>query len=360
MSNSITDPILSKWKEQYHSLMRLPLFRIYINFTKYYTFKRNVNNICSTSIAEESSPYSNNMQDVCQAFNKMIETRNSMVNRANYVSINEYCIYLSYFSYDKIKNSFSSSNFQKFYKALNDTKAQYDLNDDKCTILKFNINEESFNKKKELFFRSDILRWIEKEYNNLFINDYHFLNQYISECEDFYNGIIQNDFCKNGTLYEPELKQFYEAFNKTKDFLKGKAVISVENIKLIEKPECLSEVRNSILPEKDLLVPKADHQMVDISDQPSEVSVPMNPSNIGTHTSEGIILGITFGTFLLILSFYKFTPFGTWLHDKIRKKKSIYGLTDKNSELLLDGSDNEDTNLYSELYPITYHSAQNS
>ncbi|SBS91775.1 PIR protein [Plasmodium ovale] len=357
MPNSITDPILSKWNEQYKSLMRLPLFRIYITFTKFYTFKRNVSNICSTYIAEESSSYSNNMQDVCQAFNKMIENRNNMVNQANSVSINEYCVYLSYFLYDKIKNSFSSSNVQKFYEALNDTKAQYDLNDDKCTILKFNINEECFNKKKELFFRSDILLWIEKEYNNLFVGNYDFFNQYIPECANFYNGIILGDFCKNRTLYEPELKKFYDAFNKTKDFLKGKGVTSVDNITLIEKPECLSEVGNSILSEKELLVPKADHQMVDISDQLSDSFVPKNSSNIGTHTSEGIILGITFGTFLLFLSFYKFTPFGTWLHDKIRKKKKKYNLADKNSELLLDGSDNEDIKLYSELYPIRYNSA---
>lgn len=285
--------------------MRLPLFRIYITFTKFYTFKRNVSNICSTYIAEESSSYSNNMQDVCQAFNKMIENRNNMVNQANSVSINEYCVYLSYFLYDKIKNSFSSSNVQKFYEALNDTKAQYDLNDDKCTILKFNINEECFNKKKELFFRSDILHCIEKEYNNLFIDDHHFLNQYMSECADFYNEIIQNDFCKNDKLYEPELKRFHEVFNKTKDFLKGKSVTSVENIKFMEKPACIAEAEDSTLSGKVSLVSEDARQMLNVSDQHDDVTIPKDASNIGTHSSAGIILGITFGTFLLFLSVYK-------------------------------------------------------
>ncbi|SBT52670.1 PIR Superfamily Protein [Plasmodium ovale wallikeri] len=354
MSDEITDPLLRIWNSKYESLVGLPLFRINNQFNTYYSFGKNENPICNSSIPEKSLLFSN-LRNVCHKIDQIL--KNLLKIHLKYdIDINKRCEFLSYFIYDKIKNINTINNFQDIYKALNDAKKSYNLNDDECTILKFNIEEE-FNKKKELFFCTDILYWIEKEYNNLFIGDSRFFNQYISECADFYNGIMQNDFCKNDKLYEPELKKFHEVFNQTKDFLKGKSVTSVENIKLKEKPACEPEAVDSVLQGKGLLVPETDRQMADISDQPIDVPVPKNSSNFGMHTSEGIILGITFGTFLLFLSVYKFTPFGTWLYNKIRKKKYIYSLEDKNNELLLDGSDNEDTNLYSELYPITYQSA---
>ncbi|SBT02795.1 PIR Superfamily Protein [Plasmodium ovale curtisi] len=355
MSNRITDPLLYKWDSKYKSLARLPLFRINNIFNKYYSLGQNINAICDSSIPEESLHFSD-LRTACHNIDKILKNL-IQIQLQSYIDINKRCEFLSYFIYDKVKNINTNNNFQELYKVLNDAKNSYNLNDDKCTILKFNINAEVFNKKKELFFRSDILHCIEKEYNNLFIDDHHFLNQYMSECADFYNEIIQNDFCKNDKLYEPELKRFHEVFNKTKDFLKGKSVTSVENIKFMEKPACIAEAEDSTLSGKVSLVSEDARQMLNVSDQHDDVTIPKDASNIGTHSSAGIILGITFGTFLLFLSVYKFTPFGTLLHDKIQKKKYIYGLEDKNTELLLDGSDNEDINLFSERYPIRYNSA---
>lgn len=57
---------------------------------------------------------------------------------------------------------------------------------------------------------------------------------------------------------------------------------------------------------------------------------------------------------------YQFTPFGTWLHNRLRTNKGKVDLEAKTEEFDIDNFENEDITSYSDIYNINYHSARNS
>ncbi|SBT01840.1 PIR Superfamily Protein [Plasmodium ovale curtisi] len=87
----------------------------------------------------------------------------------------------------------------------------------------------------------------------------------------------------------------------------------------------------------------------------SEVSVERRNTIIGS------VLGPSFGTLCTILFLYKFTPFGQWIHAKIRRNNEAHNnLHEESNKLLLDNSDNEYINFDDSPYGISYYPSVNS
>ncbi|SBS91124.1 PIR Superfamily Protein, partial [Plasmodium ovale curtisi] len=76
-----------------------------------------------------------------------------------------------------------------------------------------------------------------------------------------------------------------------------------------------------------------------------------------TNVNAGIVSGTLFGTLLLSLFFWKFTPLGSRIQHKIWSTKNNYNIENKTDEIILDTSDNEDIYSYNNEYHIQYNSA---
>ncbi|SBT55558.1 PIR Superfamily Protein [Plasmodium ovale wallikeri] len=78
-------------------------------------------------------------------------------------------------------------------------------------------------------------------------------------------------------------------------------------------------------------------------------------------TIAGTILGPSFGTLFASVFLYKFTPFGQWIHAKIRRNKGEDSeLYEENDPSFLNISDNEIINFDQNPYHISYDSVVNS
>ncbi|SBT56354.1 PIR Superfamily Protein [Plasmodium ovale wallikeri] len=78
-------------------------------------------------------------------------------------------------------------------------------------------------------------------------------------------------------------------------------------------------------------------------------------------TMVGTILGPSFGTLFASVFLYKFTPFGQWIHAKIRRNKGVDSeLYEDNDPSFLNISDNEIISFDRNPYHISYDSVVNS
>ncbi|SBT55766.1 PIR Superfamily Protein [Plasmodium ovale wallikeri] len=266
-------------------------------------------------IYEESTENSNLLR-ACVVTDYILNSLNETAKQYELYIVKNLCMYISYILYDKIKSIPDRSNFENLYKCLNNYKITYDLNDDNCNIINFYSNDKELDKRIELYFHSEILRWIQAQYNtfNLYYEDVY--NKYLKQCANFYNNVIQDDYCNKVESYKSEIENFQTNFNKTKNILKGKGInIRDEETQLLERPSCTS---------KDL---KMKSMQVENMDPPTDDKT--------------------------------FTPIGSSLHRKIGAKKKKTNLEEKTDEFLLDTYENENLSLCYHRYSILYHSSQN-
>ncbi|SBT55304.1 PIR Superfamily Protein [Plasmodium ovale wallikeri] len=358
MIQKINDHILGDWDNKYKSLMKLPLKRIYKKFNDYYSYTRSENTNCSSSISV-LSPHDTLLLPVCHKIGKILESSNSIVSLYDSIDVNKYCVYLSYFLYDQIKDNSTYNNVQVLYDTLNKIKKNYGLNDD-CNIINFNINIEQFDNKKELYFHGEILNWIKSESAAYDSNDSQIFSKYFSECVDSYEKIIHNNYCDYIQHYNEELDIFLSNFKETKIALEKKHIgITAKDISLIDKPKCTSEEGDGELVREKAVAQDTDYQALSTMVSSDTETTQMDSLDTGTDITSGLVFGIITGIFFLFLLFYKFSPFGTWIHRKIGIIRKNINLDVKNNEFIEDTFDNEDINLYDDTYHMKYHSSEN-
>ncbi|SBS94841.1 PIR Superfamily Protein [Plasmodium ovale curtisi] len=327
------------WYERHDDLMSLPLYRMYKIFSGYYTSKQNEVDICFHSI-QKNTPHYNIILPVCRAADRTLKQLYHEISK----DLDNKCKpfeYICYFFYDKIKNIISRDNYQSFYETLELIKSFHSLPND-CEITNFKIDEQTFNKKGKLYYHSEILYWIKKKslLANYYIEKY---DKYFYDCINDYNEIINGNYCEYVQHYEPVIDQFSNNFEEIKLSLTGTQLkILTQDIKLKRKPSCPQIDMRNTEPESGSLLEQGDLKKMSTGEPRSADNLPMHIPN----NEKGKILGTTFGIF---------TPFGSWLYDKIKIKKNIY-LEDKIDDLILNTYQNEDTNAYKEMYNITYQS----
>ncbi|SBS99138.1 PIR Superfamily Protein, partial [Plasmodium ovale curtisi] len=265
--------------------------------------------------------------------------------------------YVSYFLYDKIKNIDTKNNFEDLYRTL-DTILIYPVEGKKCDIIIFDLNKDTFDKKKELHFHSEILYWIKLKNESTFYFDEDFCKDYINKCFQFYNEKIKDSDCKEFKHYEGELIKFSNSFNETIKFLKGNGIDIAENeIELPIKTVCPSDEQSTELTERGRNQEYRDQEMGYDSSNSNPGSMSLDFPHANTNVNAGIVSGTLFGTLLLSLFFWKFTPLGSRIQHKIWNTKKNYNIENKTDEIILDTSDNEDIYSYNNEYHIQYNSA---
>ncbi|SBT55992.1 PIR Superfamily Protein [Plasmodium ovale wallikeri] len=353
MATNSVDHFFENWHERYAGLMSFPLYLMYREFSTYYSYIPNGVDTCYHFIPEYT-PHYDKILPVCRGVESALKQLYSEISK----ELDDNCKpfeYISYFSYDKLKNLSSSDNFQKLYETLEDIKSVNDLPNE-CHFTNFKIDEEVFNKKRKIFFHAEILYWIKKKsiFTNSFLEEY---NKYFNDCIKDYNDVIDNDYCEYVEYYEPVLDKFSNNFEETKISLKGTELkISAQDIKLKPKPSCAAKNMSDIPGESERFPEQGDLQSVTIDEQYSSDILPVQIPHNEKGKTIGILLGILFGIFLLFIFVYKFTPFGLWLYHKIKTHERI-NLEDENGDFVFNTCENENLNSYKEIYNVTYQSA---
>ncbi|SBT83707.1 PIR protein [Plasmodium ovale] len=347
------------FSDNYPSLMNLPIKRIYRKFNEYYSYEKYVNTPCN-SFLEEFFPHKDDVISVCLKIDQILKKSNTDIIYYKTFTINKYCKYLSYFLYDKIMNSNKYNNIHVLYDTLNKIKKIYGLNDN-CNIINFSIDKEQFDKKKALYLHGEILNWIKDNSATYDSSDSQIFSKYFSECVNTYSRIAQNNYCKEFKNYEEELDHFLRNFKEAKNILEEKKIIiSGENIKILEKPTCTSE-DGSVPPAHETdVVPHTDDGIPSIAISSDVQTDQMESTDAGTDITSGLVFSSLAGMILFSFIFYKFTPFGTWLHRKIGSINKNFNLDVKNNEFIEDTFDNENINIYDDTYHMKYHSSENA
>ncbi|SBT83740.1 PIR protein [Plasmodium ovale] len=353
MDKNSIDHFFDKWHERYDFLMNLPLYITYSEFSSNYSYIPNGRDFCFHSI-RENTPHYGKILPVCHGVESTLKQLYSKISK----ELDDNCKlfeHISYLFYDKLKNISSSDNFKKLYETLEVVKSLNSLPSE-CQFTNFTVGEKAFNKKKKIYFNSEILYWIKKKslYSDFYIEKY---DKLFDDCINDYNEIINGDYCEYVEHYEPVLDKFSNNFEETKFSLTGTQLkISTQDIKLKPKPSCAKNDMSNIPGETEPLPEHGDLQSLNTDEQFNSDTLPVQIPNNEKGKTIGILLGILFGIFLLFIFVYKFTPFGLWLYHKIKTHERI-DLEDKNDDLIFNTYGNENINSYKEIYNITYQSA---
>ncbi|SBT84215.1 PIR protein [Plasmodium ovale] len=301
--------------------------------------------------------HASEIRQVCKAAEKYFSELRSLINTYESVDITKGCEYLGYWIYDKIKHIESPrDNVTNLYKAIDTFMLGRGLKDICSNIKDFNISEDKFKKKKELFFHSENLFWIEKKYNLLHDSNSSLYVKYLSECAKYYDEIRLNEYCKKNEEYKSELIYFNTNFNSTKKYLKDQGIeITLDDLKFPDLSKCSleanSHVRGSDSFHDDLpLNPGSGHQVPQVSD--------IGDSGTDPGTIAGTGLGISFVMLLSYLFLYKFKGYHHFIRPLIEKKTNTFNnLEDADNEFIQIPAENQ-MNLDNTSYNMNYHSSQ--
>ncbi|SBT73301.1 PIR protein [Plasmodium ovale] len=337
----------------YRFLSELPLYGLYENFYFHFSSDTHGSVTCDFYIP---GTYENavDILPLCRKIDKILQDHKYLDSTYDSVNIEKLCKYISYFSYEMLKNNSSYANDNILYEILKYSKSSYGLPDN-CNITNFKIDKESFDKKKNIFFHSEILHWIKNKhkFSSNYSSEY---NKYLQESADTYVKITNDEGCKYFQHCKNELQNFYKNFKGAKEYLMGKSImITVDDIELPEKTKCSTQ---------DVGVYSSGHRSQSLGSGEGVFpdggrhhgQILRDNSNQDTGINSGVPLGIMGGTALLSLIFYKYTPLGPWLHSKIARGGEKMHLEEKINEIYLDTSENENINSYNDMYNIQYNS----
>ncbi|SBT57081.1 PIR Superfamily Protein [Plasmodium ovale wallikeri] len=349
----MNDPFFNGWQQKYPPFMNLPLRVIYHKFSLYYNHKTLRSTLCNNYI-DGSHPEHNIIIPLCHKVNLILENLRTLT--VHELDVSKLCEHLSYFLYDKIKNSTSNSNVEELYQILNQIKKSYDLNDDKCELKNYNMDIFAFKNKKNLFMYSDILNWIKnKSVFSTFYSSYY--NKLLDDSVKSYTEAVNDNNCKYFEHYKEELQCLINNFNDTKKFLEENAItISAKDVKNIEQFTCQSEA-DSALTLKVYTGSEDGKEVQDINGPPDVEAHSMSTPNNGKGITAGIASSMITGMSLIFFFLYKFTHIPSWLHHKIRRIKKESDLEGKSDEFILHTSENESMNLHKDEYNVNYNSS---
>ncbi|SBT83444.1 PIR protein [Plasmodium ovale] len=353
------DPFFQNWDTKYPLLIHSGLYRLYELFSSnYYDTDSSIyacNNYLDKHVSEQ-----NNLRIVCLKAERALKNLNSNINAYGLDNIDKGCEYIRYFLHERIRKiSNYKHNIQNLYTALDAIKTMNNINNSNCNLEHSEIENEEFVKKKELFFHREILDWIKKKYETIYIHNFSY-EKYLHDCTTIYREIVGNNNCKKFESYKQELKDFKVTFEDTKNFLLPRnEITSTNDLELSEIPTCPSIPADTKLENAGDGLHTAqtmDHGVTHSEDRDSSTDDPSTDNGI----TGGIVSSITFGMIFLFFISYKFTPFGQKLHQlKGIPKKFFNKAEDESHELSLERGDSDYIELNNDMYNMQYHSIQN-
>ncbi|SBT01516.1 PIR Superfamily Protein [Plasmodium ovale curtisi] len=345
------DPFFNNLREDL--LMKIPLYYIYKNFNMFYSHYSSPHKIDMSEL-ELYSQCTKEINPGCNAIINVLKNVKNKSEQYDFFDTNKHCEYLSYFLYDKFKK-ITEINFEQLYEEINDSMPVYNLDDQTCHIKEFHKYKDNFDNKKYLYFHSEMLHWIKEKYEKHFKHEQDFCIKCIQDSLTFYNEKIKNIYCKEKESYETELQSFIENFKKTKEFLESNGMQITPSItELPTVPTCPAEKPIIALDTENHGHSHAAPQINPIPRNSIPDIPPMDNPNDGADATAGIVLGTFSGISLLYFFFYKFTPFGSLVSQKLGSTKKYFNLGEKSEELNLDAYDNDDNNLFNNEYHIQY------
>ncbi|SBT55086.1 PIR Superfamily Protein [Plasmodium ovale wallikeri] len=356
MTTKITDSFFDNWDEKYPFLNDFPLYKNYEMFSSHHDQSIKEHTMCDAFI-DESSMEKKYILSLCKTADSILRTIRSIHNK-NLDAASENCKYLSYWLYYEVKkNNIMSENIKELYDVLDEDITVYDLHNNRCILKNFNMDSESFNNKRKLYFHFEMLKWIQNKHN--YDNEKTLLNQYLKECVNFYKEIIQGDSCQKNEPYKQELRDFFNTYKNAKQFLSQKSLLtSTDDLDIPDIPTCSTASLRLRVPggEDEPTYPSMDFERRYSSDEDAD----MGESNAGGVITTGISFSIFLGISLMSFFFYKFTPFGSYVRNGILKNKNMMIETEEETHnLLLQNEENENMNLEIPMYRMQYNSVQN-
>ncbi|SBS94190.1 PIR Superfamily Protein [Plasmodium ovale curtisi] len=353
------DLFFQDWNTKYPSFIHSGLYKLYeIFFSNYYD--TNASQYACNHFLRESIPEPNNLRRFCLMAELALQNVNKSIDTYGLDNIDKGCEYIRYLLYERIRNiSNYINNIQNLYNALDAIKASNQINNSICKLENFDIDNEEFVKKKELYFHHEILQWIKKNHKTIY-NYNSSYEKYLHDCATKYKIIVQTNDCKKYESYKQELKDFKDTFEYTKKLLlEQNKISSVDDLKLPDMPTCPS-TRADIKLEKTSdglhTAQTMNHGVTHSEDNESPTDDPSTDNGI----TGGIVSSITFGMIFLFFISYKFTPFGQKLHQlKGIPKKFFNKAEDESHELSLEREDSDYIELNNDMYNMQYHSIQN-
>ncbi|SBS94949.1 PIR Superfamily Protein [Plasmodium ovale curtisi] len=268
----------------------------------------------------------------------------SDIKELSNVPDNKLCDYFNYWLGDQISMiNNTSSNVTQIGQAFNMAYLVYVNNSCSCQTEKF--RKKNFSHMKFFFDFSENLEAIDlkkDEFNTLFGG---FYCDYINKAVNKYNEIIENDSCKENTCtYYDELQGFKDKYNTHYLSLNDKCSGRIQCIKKTKV-----EFESTCTPLPDI---SARHGYSQEELHQEEDNKNMSKTN-AIITLFCTILSI----FFLLFYLYKFTSFGSWLHPKICRKKTVLDDLQDDEHHFLNGTANGNINFNNNRYNIAYHSA---
>ncbi|SBT72953.1 PIR protein [Plasmodium ovale] len=345
MSEQDKDPFFKKYEENYPFLLSLPLYTIYSYFYASYMDIYELQSSCEYQINNEIE-HASEIRQVCKATQTYFSELPSFIDTHSSVDITKGCEYLGYWIYDKIKHiKGARDNVRNLYGAIDTFKLDHRLKGNCSNIKDFNISEDKFEVKKELFFHSENLFWIEKEYDPTHDTDKSLYEKYLDECSKYYKGIFLNNFCKNDKEYESELRDFKDKFNSTKNYLKDLGIeIALDDLQPPDISKCSLEANSR--------VEESDSFRVEDPPDPESGQEVSQFSDIGdSGTDPGTIAGTGLG-----ISFFR--GYQHFIRPLIENKTNTFNnLEDADNEFTQIPEENQ-MNLDNISYNLNYHSSQ--
>ncbi|SBT00722.1 PIR Superfamily Protein [Plasmodium ovale curtisi] len=256
----------------------------------------------------------------------------------------ESCGYLHFWLYHNIYNKFKNhSNFERITEKIinGGINFNYIIANKNCSIrFSSNINLKKWIEGKHLHDYFENFQYIEKTYGS---ND--------NKCEE-YNKYIN----AINTFYQYYKKKYYYSQDICR-FLLGDESRNYDPTNLISKIKCRTE-KQSMLSKTHQLPTNGDTTEHGITTLvlPSTDAHRDSPSYDSNSSSITWVSVSLIGMFIFFFTAYKFTPLGSWIHEKISKNAQFHGNIDHVTNTMLeDHSEYMDINNNSSTFNIAYN-----
>lgn len=223
----------------------MPLCKIYEIFEKP---KEVINgyNLCNTFIEDKHS-HRDIILPLCKNIDFILKNLLKDVETSDVTDVTKGCDYLGYWIYGKLGNiPRPCENISNLYTSFIYFSNNHSLSANCSSVGDFHLDYNKFDKKKKLYFHSEIFKWVKTKYETLLSDEKTLCKTYLDECADFYNSLISEDYCKRNKIYGSQLGEFQKQYNILKKFLsQEKKVTSIKELQSTKQYICPAQSMDS-------------------------------------------------------------------------------------------------------------------
>ncbi|SBS91871.1 PIR Superfamily Protein [Plasmodium ovale curtisi] len=317
----------------------------YIEYENY-ALKDSLDDLLKNMCTCEKEEWKQYHTEICQNFKKLVIYINNRKLTDTLVTNNKYEDYLNFwinFHLEKYKdNKIKPSDFYINIRAK-------DIQFSRST---FHINIS--NIEKDILENMKVLYSLYQEFYNIFVSSYsthpniETCKGYANKCISTYKNFIKHCPTKDAQIFCTALSDFEQVYNS----IRSNKPFDNNHLPKLPSYEDAIKVEKQLL---DVTGHRATHDQVP--------STHTGNSHYGEDISPRhtifVILGSLLGIFLILLSMYMFTPFGSWLRRRIKQKRIIFANFKNEENQLLN---NDEMLIYSDNmnYNISYNSTENT